>query len=87
MHCIQFGSAEESKNRSTEGCSKLKSPQTRQVQEILVSKLYQHDKHMVCRMAGNVYTAMKQMLGEFVNNHPTPVPEKIEITCEPSPPS
>ena len=26
-----------SKNRSTEGCSKLKSPETRQVQEILVS--------------------------------------------------
>ena len=29
----------ESKNRSTEGCSKLKSPETRQVQEILVSTL------------------------------------------------
>ena len=28
-----------SKNRSTEGCSKLKSPETRQVQEILVSTL------------------------------------------------
>ena len=27
------------KNRSTEGCSKLKSPETRQVQEILVSTL------------------------------------------------
>ena len=29
----------QSKNRSTEGCSKLKSPETRQVQEILVSAL------------------------------------------------
>ena len=28
-----------SKNRSTEGCSKLKSPETRQVQEILISTL------------------------------------------------
>ena len=28
-----------SKNRSIEGCSKLKSPETRQVQEILVSTL------------------------------------------------
>ena len=28
-----------SKNRSTEGCSKLKSPETRQVQEIFVSTL------------------------------------------------
>ena len=27
------------KNRSTEGCSKLRSPETRQVQEILVSTL------------------------------------------------
>ena len=29
----------ESKNRSTEGCPKLKSPETRQVQEMLVSTL------------------------------------------------
>ena len=29
-----------SKNRSTEGCSKLKSPETRQVQEILVSYIF-----------------------------------------------
>ena len=34
MYCII-----QCKNRSTEGCSKLKSPETRQVQEILVSTL------------------------------------------------
>ena len=40
-YCTKFGPISEydRKNRSTEGCSKLKSPETRQVQERLVSTL------------------------------------------------
>ena len=39
QNIIMSGCIQPSKNKSTEGCLKLKSPETRQVQEILVSTL------------------------------------------------